>query len=97
MRMDSTLSPTAVILDHRGAGEALGWSWFVPPYRWHFGARSHAATVAVAFDAPLLRQYAEANHGFGVGLSMLVGQVMLKRLQPTRAKLLDFFAAIEDD
>jgi hypothetical protein len=51
----------------------------------------------VAFDAPLLRQHAEANHGFGVELSMLVGQVMLERLQATRAKLLDFFAAIEDD
>jgi hypothetical protein len=37
------------------------------------------------------------NHGFGVELSMLVGQVMLERLQAARAKLLDFFAAIKDD
>jgi len=80
-----------------GAGEALGWSWLFPPYRWHFTARSHAATEAVAFAAPVLLHYAEANHSFGYELSMLVGQVMFQRLQATRAKLVDFYAAIKDD
>ena len=80
-----------------GPGEALGWSWLFPPYRWHFSARSHAATEAVAFAAPVLRHYAEANHSFGYELSMRVGQVILQRLQATRAKLVDFYAAIKDD
>ncbi len=80
-----------------GAGEALGWSWLFPPYRWHFSTPSHAATEAVAFAAPVLRHYAEANHSFGYELAIRVGQVMFLRLQATRSKLADFYAAIKDD
>ena len=80
-----------------GASEALGWSWLFPPYRWHFSARSHAATEAVAFAAPVLRHYAQVNQSFGYDLAMRVGQVMLQRLQATRAKLVDFYAAIKND
>lgn len=80
-----------------GAGEALGWSWLFPPYRWHFSARTHSATEAVAFAAPVLRHYAEADHSFGYELAMRVAQVILQRLQATRAKLVDFYAAIKDD
>jgi CRP/FNR family transcriptional regulator, cyclic AMP receptor protein len=39
-----------------GAGEALGWSWLFPPYRWHFSARSIDETDVVAFDARVLRE-----------------------------------------
>jgi len=86
-----------IAIETIGAGEALGWSWLFPPYRWHFSARSHAATEAVAFAAPVLRQYAEANHSFGYELAMRVGQVMLQRLQATRAKLVNFYGAIKDN
>jgi hypothetical protein len=52
-----------------GAGEALGWSWLFSPYRRHFSARSHAATEAVAFAAPVLRHYAQVNKSFGYDLA----------------------------
>ena len=68
-----------------------------PPYRWHFSARSHAATEGVAFAARVLRHYAKVDQGFGHELAMRVGQMMLERLQATRAKLVDFYAAIKDD
>jgi len=79
-----------------GAGEALGWSWLFPPYRWHFSASSHAHTEAVAFAARVLRNYAKENHGFGYELGMRAGQVMLQRLEATRRKLVDFYAAIKE-
>jgi hypothetical protein len=44
-----------------GAGEALVWSWLFPPYRWHFSARSHAATEAVAFAPPVLFRLPETH------------------------------------
>jgi hypothetical protein len=75
------------------AGEALGWSWLFPPYLWHFDARSHAATEAVAFDARVLRQHAEIDHSFGYELAMRLGQVMLQRLQAT---LVQFYDAIKE-
>jgi CRP/FNR family cyclic AMP-dependent transcriptional regulator len=76
-----------------GAGEALGWSWLFPPYRWHFSARSIDATATVALDARALREKAQMNHDFGYDITMRVAQVMLQRLQATRMQLLDFYAA----
>jgi hypothetical protein len=60
------------------------------PYRWHFSARSDAATECVAFAASVLRHYAEANRSFGCELTTRVGQMMLQRLQATREKLIAF-------
>jgi CRP/FNR family cyclic AMP-dependent transcriptional regulator len=76
-----------------GAGEALGWSWLFPPYRWHFSARSIDATATVALDARALREKAQENHDFGYDITIRVAQVMLQRLQATRMQLLDFYAA----
>ena len=75
-----------------GAGEALGWSWLFPPYRWHFSARSIDETDTVAFDAQALREKTEENHDFGYDMAMRIAQMMLQRLQATRMQLLDFYA-----
>ena len=75
-----------------GTGEALGWSWLFPPYRWHFSARSIDGTDAVAFDAQALREKTEENHDFGYDIAMRIAQIMLQRLQATRMQLLDFYA-----
>ena len=75
-----------------GSGEALGWSWLFPPYRWHFSARSIDETDAVAFDAQALREKTEENHDFGYDIAMRIAQIMLQRLQATRMQLLDFYA-----
>jgi hypothetical protein len=44
-----------VTLQTIGPGEALGWSWLFPPYRWHFSVRSIDATEAACFGARTLR------------------------------------------
>src|SRR5512138_1408588 len=30
----------AMTIETIGAGEVIGWSWIVPPYRWNFDARA---------------------------------------------------------
>jgi CRP/FNR family transcriptional regulator, cyclic AMP receptor protein len=75
-----------------GSGEALGWSWLFPPYRWHFTARSVDRTEVVAFNAHKLRERAGEDHDFGYDITMRVSQVLLQRLQATRMQLLDFYA-----
>ena len=75
-----------------GTGEALGWSWLFPPYRWHFSARSIDETDTVAFDAQALREKTEENHDFGYDIAMRIAQIILQRLQATRMQLLDFYA-----
>jgi CRP/FNR family transcriptional regulator, cyclic AMP receptor protein len=83
----------AVTIETLVSGQALGWSWLFPPYRWHFNAHSIELTQAVAFGAHSLRSYAEKNHDFGYELTRRMSEVMLQWLQATRLNLVEFYAA----
>ena len=49
-------TPTrSTVIDTTEAGEVLGWSWLVPPYRWTFDARAVDDVRAVRFDGACLR------------------------------------------
>ena len=74
-----------------GAGEALGWSWLYPPYRWHFSAVAVEPVEAAGLCARTLRDRMQENHEFGYEIAMRVGQVMLERLQATRLRLLEMY------
>jgi CRP-like cAMP-binding protein len=72
-----------------GPGELLGWSWLLPPYRWHFGATAVSPTTAIAVDAAELRKLADADPALGYRLSLILIEALLNRLQATRIRLLD--------
>lgn len=74
-----------------GAGEVLGWSWFVPPYRWKFDARALEPTRAIALDGKCLRTKAEQDHDLGYELLKRVAHIMEERLQATRLQLLNVY------
>jgi CRP-like cAMP-binding protein len=71
----------------------LGWSWLHPPYRWHFGAVARVATTAIAFDAASVRRRCDADPAFGYALLRLFTPLITERLQATRLRLLDLYAA----
>jgi CRP-like cAMP-binding protein len=73
------------------AGEALGWSWLYPPYRWHFTATAIDPTEAIALNAKKLREEMQENHDFGYAISYRVGRIILDRLQAARMRLLDLY------
>jgi len=74
-----------------GTGEALGWSWLYPPYRWHFSAVAVEPVEAAALCARTLRDRMQENHEFGYEIALRVGQLMLERLQATRLRLLEMY------
>jgi CRP/FNR family cyclic AMP-dependent transcriptional regulator len=74
-----------------GPGELLGWSWLVPPYRWHFGATVVSPTRAVVVDTAALRQLADEDPALGYQLSLVLLGALLNRLQATRIRLLDLY------
>ena len=74
-----------------GAGEVLGWSWLVPPYRWQFDARALQPTRAIALDGKCLRAKAEQDHDLGYELLKRVAHIMEERLQATRLQLLNVY------
>ena len=80
-----------VIIQTLGAGEALGWSWIVPPYLWRFDARAVERTRAIALDGKCLRAKCEANHDLGYELLKRFTQIMVQRLETTRIQLLDIY------
>jgi CRP/FNR family transcriptional regulator, cyclic AMP receptor protein len=71
------------------AGEPLGWSWLFPPYTWHYHARAIKPTTAVFFDAPTLHQLCNEDLILGHELFKRMSEVMVRRLQASRAKLVE--------
>jgi CRP/FNR family cyclic AMP-dependent transcriptional regulator len=74
-----------------GDGEVLGWSWLVPPYRWHFGAHATEPTTLVAIDAARVRSLCERDHEFGFELMRRFAQVMASRLEAMHLQLLNVY------
>lgn len=74
------------------AGEVLGWSWLVPPYRWRFGARAVERVRAVAVDGKCLRAKCEKDTRLGYELLRRTVEIMGQRLEATRVRLVDLYS-----
>jgi CRP/FNR family cyclic AMP-dependent transcriptional regulator len=81
----------AVTIQTRTDGEVFGWSWLVPPYRWHFDARAVELTRAVAMDGKCLRKKCEEDHDLGYELMKRFLMVVSQRLDATRLQLMDVY------
>jgi CRP-like cAMP-binding protein len=79
---------TPTVIDKVQAGDLLGWSWLFPPYVWHFGARAVQPTTAIFFYGTILREYCDQDHTLGYELFKRMSEVMTRRLQTARARLL---------
>ena len=73
------------------AGEILGASWLLPPYRWSYDARAVELTRAIEFDATCLRDKCDADHDFGYELMKRFLPPMLERLKAARYQLIDVY------
>jgi CRP/FNR family transcriptional regulator, cyclic AMP receptor protein len=85
--LESGPAKKPVIIERIGAGEVLGWSWMLPPYKWHFTARALEPSEAILFAADILRKYCERDHSLGFELHKRISAVMMKRLQAARKKM----------
>ena len=73
-------------IDTLGAGDLLGWSWLVEPYRWHFTATALTDVTAIRLDTDRLKNFAETDPGLGYAVMKALFAVLLDRLQATRAR-----------
>ena len=67
--------------------EVVGWSWLMPPYRWHFDVRAETPVRAIAIEAEALRVAMAEDASFGYALTARFARVLLQRLQATRLRL----------
>jgi CRP/FNR family cyclic AMP-dependent transcriptional regulator len=83
----------ALTIETLQAGELVGWSWLVPPFRSAFDARARVITHVLAFDGACLRSKCDADPALGYALLRLVAGVFTERLQTTRLRLLDVYGS----
>lgn len=74
-----------------GPGEIGGFSWFFPPYRWHFDLKALQHTSVVSLNGKCVREKCEQDHKLGYMLMKKFASVMEKRLKDTRIQLLDMY------
>jgi|HubBroStandDraft_6_1064221.scaffolds.fasta_scaffold535840_2 CRP/FNR family cyclic AMP-dependent transcriptional regulator len=82
-----------IIVEALGRSDVVGLSWMQPPYQWRLGAVTGQPTQAFAFDAPAARAACDADPVLGYELSRRFSAVALRRLQATRARLIDVCAS----
>lgn len=73
------------------AGDILGWSWLISPYRSRFNCRAAQDTQLIAFDGKRLREKCEANPDFGYELLKRLAEVFTQRLEATRLQLVNVY------
>ena len=76
-----------VTIQTLGDGDILGWSWMLPPYRWHFGARALETTSVIAFNGACVREQLERDHELGYRTMRRFAQVMATRLEAISLQL----------
>jgi CRP-like cAMP-binding protein len=83
--------PQPVLIQTISAPHALGWSWMMPPFTWHFDAVAREPAEAVEIDAPKLRAILDDNPAWGYPMLRRIADIMAQRLQATRLQVLDVY------
>jgi CRP/FNR family transcriptional regulator, cyclic AMP receptor protein len=78
-----------IILETLHGGDPVGWSWLFPPHRWVFDARCLTPVRLLQLDAARLRTLMSDDPVFGLALTQRIGQLVVQRLQFTRAQLVE--------
>lgn len=78
------------------AGDILGWSWLLPPYRWHFDAVAIEPVRAIELHAACIREYLDGRPQAGFDLVRGIAAVMEERLESARMRLLDLYGSGDD-
>jgi CRP-like cAMP-binding protein len=81
-----------LIIETLQPGDALGWSWLFPPYRWSVDARAVSPVGAIVVDAECLRNKAEADPAFGYELMKRLSAPIAAQLHATQVRLLDLYS-----
>ncbi len=83
----------AVTIQTFRAGEIVGVSWLIPPYRWTSDAKALELTRAIAISGTCLRHKCEQDHSLGYELMKRVVPILVERLHATRMQILDVYGS----
>jgi hypothetical protein len=72
-----------------GAGEVLGCSCLIEPYRWHFDARALQDVSALVLEGKRLRRQCDDQPAVGYWVLKQLTPFLEMRLQKTRLRILE--------
>ena len=73
------------------AGDVVGVSWLIPPYRWAYDARALEPSRVISIDAACLRNKCEADHDLGYDMMKRFMPLLLRRLHAARLQIADVY------
>ena len=85
-----------ISIERLNEGDVLGWSWLIPPYKWHFDARATESVRALALDGACLRNKCETDHDLGYELMKRFTPLIAQRLQASQRNLLEIYHAYSE-
>ncbi len=88
MQIPALVGPTLEI-QNLGENQILGWSWLIPPFRWHFLARAVEDSDLIEFDGSAMLAHCEEDPKFGYELFKRFAALMSERLDVARQKMMD--------
>jgi CRP-like cAMP-binding protein len=80
-----------IMLKTLGAGDIMGISWIVPPYRLNFDMRALEETSVIEFDGTCIRGKCDEDPKLGYTLLKKFTEILGERLKNTRLQLLDVY------
>jgi len=86
-----------LIVETLGPGDVLGFSWLSPPHQWQFGAEAVEPTDAFELDGATVKALSDSHPELGYQLVLRFLATAVERLQATRIRLLDLYAAPSRD
>ncbi|MEA5445688.1 Crp/Fnr family transcriptional regulator [Gammaproteobacteria bacterium AB-CW1] len=75
-------------LQNVGEGAIIGWSWLIPPYRWHFQARAEEDSSVIRFDGDVIFERCEKDPDFGYEMLKRFAGLMSERVSSAREKMM---------
>jgi CRP/FNR family transcriptional regulator, cyclic AMP receptor protein len=75
-----------------GDGSLLGWSWFIPPYRWSFDARAVTPSKVISINGDKLRTACDEDPKLGYLLVKRFAVLMAERLNAARIEAMRHYA-----
>lgn len=79
----------ALVIQHLGAGQVLGWSWLISPYQWDFQAQAASDARLLEFDGAAILAHCEEDNQFGYELLKRFTELMSERLTAARRRMMD--------
>jgi CRP-like cAMP-binding protein len=82
-----------VVVQKLSAGQALGWSWMIPPYRWRFDARATEPSELIEINGSSLRSLMRRDHELGFTLFERIVRMLGERIESERLQLISVYGA----